>query len=375
MLIHSSREKHMKRISFLVLGFIIISGIFVARAVSGDSDIPGLVRIQRNVTTGFSNGGWSYDRYSDLKSLNARTAIVVADLKGPGIIRHIHTTRHSPEQLFTRGIVLEIWFDNAEEPAVQCPLGDFFGDGCNGKSDDFSSLMVECAPWSYNCYFPMPFRTSARVILRNDTDSSAMNYSYVEWESLPAWDETIGYFHATYTRRCFQLTKNTAVTFFEMQGAGHLIGRQFSIVTDEPIFRSFQYVMEGNNEVDIDGSERRLDYLGTEDSFTFSWGFQKRFAGLRAGMPVIETGERNQLSIYRFHEQMPIRFKNSLRWSINWANERLFTNRPEWQKAVEDGGCWVDYATVFYWYGDSPSGYKHQQLSPVSERQKPRMRP
>ena len=102
--------------------------------------------------------------------------------------------------------------------------------------------------------------------------------------------------------------------------------------------------------------------------------FWQAFAGLRAGMPFVEnpdTSGVNRLSIYRFHDHMPIRFRESLQWSINWRHERGFTKRPAWQKAVEDGGCWVDYATVFYWYSNSPGGYKHQPLRPVEERQKP----
>ena len=31
---------------------------------------------------------------------------------------------------------------------------------------DFSTPLVECAPWSYNCYFPMPFKSRARVLLQ-----------------------------------------------------------------------------------------------------------------------------------------------------------------------------------------------------------------
>lgn len=361
-----------------VLGLVVLPVFVVAGAVSGEPDVAGMARIRRNLKTGFANGGWRYDRYQELKSLDAGTEIVVADLKGPGVIRHIHTTRHHPEELFTRGIVLQIWFDDAKEPAVECPLGDFFGDGCNGKSNDFSSLLIECAPWSYNCYFPMPFRARARVILRNDTNKNAMDYSYVEWETLPEWDETLGYFHATYARRCFQLTQKSNVTFFETRGAGHLVGRQFSVVTDEPLFKAFHYVMEGNNEVDVDGSERRLDYLGTEDSFTFSWGFQRTFAGLHAGMPFVEIKGKppvSQLSIYRFHDHMPIRFERSLRWSINWMHELGFSKNPQYQEAANRGGCWVDYATVFYWYADRPGGYKHPPLRSVAERQKLMIRP
>ncbi|HOY58776.1 MAG TPA: DUF2961 domain-containing protein, partial [Verrucomicrobiota bacterium] len=317
------------------------------RAVDVGSD---LAVLKKDTPTGFANAGWKYDRYQELPSLDAGQRMVVADLKGPGIIRHIHTTRHHNPELTARGIVLEITFDDASEPAVLCPLADFFGDGCNGKSTYFSAPLIECAPWSYNCYFPMPFAKRGRVILYNDTPQDASNYSYVEWEPLPQWNPELGYFHATWRRWAFQLTKDTKVTLFRAQGQGHLVGRQFSVVTDEPLFRDFNFVMEGNNEVDIDGRERALDYLGTEDSFTFSWGFQAPFAGLRAGMPFIGKGIPSMLSIYRFHDHLPIRFARELTWSINWSQEQMFTSRPEWAERVQAGGCWMDYATVFYWY-------------------------
>ncbi|UCG59217.1 MAG: DUF2961 domain-containing protein [Phycisphaerales bacterium] len=353
--------------SVIVCIFILIPACL---AGSRSSDVPDVARIQRDITTGFSNAGWCYDRYTNLKPLNAHSEITVADIKGPGIIKHIHTTRHHPKEIMARGIIIEIWFDDADEPAVMCPLADFFGDGCNGRSMYFTSNSVECAPWSYNCYFAMPFKSRARVVLRNDSDKNAMNYSYVEWETLPKWDDDLGYFHATYRRKCFQLTKDTDEVFFEAEAAGHIIGRQFSVATDESLFEDFNFVMEGNNEVDIDGRERVIDYLGTEDSFTFSWGFRDTFAGLRAGMPLIEKGDTHCLSIYRFHDHMPIRFNKSLSWHINWSHERAFTKRPEWPEAVANGGCWVDYATVYYWYQDRPDGYNHEPLRPLSERQK-----
>lgn len=36
-------------------------------------------------------------------------------------------------------MVSEIWFDDAGEPAVHCPLADFFGNGCNGEGEDLHS--------------------------------------------------------------------------------------------------------------------------------------------------------------------------------------------------------------------------------------------
>jgi len=265
----------MRRRIVCVATWVAIMSIPVQPVLSAaDEEVTSLPIIKKNIETGFSNGGWEADRYRDMATLDAHKSIVIADLKGPGVIKHIHTTRHYQRPISTRGVVLLIYFDDAAEPAVQCPLGDFFGDGSNGKSMDFSTPLIECAPGSYNTYIPMPFKTGAKVVLRNDTDIDLDNYSYVEWEPLEKWNPELGYFHATYERRAFQLTDETHVTFFHIKGAGHLLGRQFTVATDEPLFKNFHFVMEGNNEVDIDGRERRLDYLGSEDSFTFSWGFQ-----------------------------------------------------------------------------------------------------
>ncbi len=302
--------------------------------------------------------------------------MTAADIKGPGIIRFIHSIRMEPEELFSRGLVLKIWFDDGKEPAVICPLADFFGDGCNGSSMYFTSNLIECAPSSYNAYFPMPFKKRARVIVRNDMDMGCTGYLYVEWESLPKWDDKFGYFHATYRRKCFQLTKDSDEMFFEVKGTGHLIGRQYSTVTDEPLYSYFGDIMEGDNEVDIDGARRVADYLGSEDSFTFSWGFQEPFAGHRAGMTLVERGEGlNRVSVYRFHDHMPIRFTKSLRWHINWKNDfgAFWTKRHD-EMLVRNGG-WVDYATVYYWYQDTPGGYQHEPLRPVADRQKEILHP
>lgn len=354
------------RIGILHASFILLAGCRLA------APVPDIAVIRPERRTGFANSGWNLDRYAGLPTLDAQKPMVVADLTGPGVINHIHLTRHQPKELAARGVVLEIWFDDADRPAVHCPVADFFGDGCNGQSMYFSSWFIECAPWSYNCYIPMPFKSRARVILRNDTDQNFLNYSYVEWEPLPAWDDRLGYFHATYDRRCFQLTRHSSQTFFEVQGSGHVLGRQFSVTTEEPAFRGYMMVMEGNNEVDIDGRPRDMDYLGSEDSFTFSWGFQNTFAGLRAGMPLVKPDVPCLLSIYRFHDHQPVRFSRSLRWTINWSEERhMFRNgqwMAAWDAALAKGGGWVDYATVFYWYQNDPAGYEHAPLPPPVER-------
>ena len=305
---------------------------------------------------------WNVDRqYRDAPTLTPHSRVVIADLKGPGVITLLRIS-HIPQIAqanLQRGIVLEVSFDGAEEPAVLCPMPDFFGDGCNGRAVEFASRFVEKVPLAWNAYFPMPFKTSAKVVFRNDTDVNATAYAYLEWERLPRWDAALGYFHATYRRKGFMLTNETREEFFRVKGRGQLLGRQFSIASNEPRFGGFNFIVEGNNEVDVDGRRRAFDYLGSEDSFTFSWGFGKAWTGPHAGMTHVAGGPPARLSIYRFHDHMPIRFQNELVWTIDWRSEDAAFGR---QKG------WVDYATVFYWYQDAPGGYRHEALPPVAER-------
>ena len=323
----------------------------------------GSATLRRGVRTASVSAFWNVDRqYLDAPTLKPHSAVTIAELEGPGaiLLLRISAIPAIAKANLLRGIVLEIAFDGAPEPAVLCPLPDFFCDGLNGKSAEFASRYVEKVPYAWNAYFPMPFRKSAKVTFRNDTDVDTCCYAYLEWQTLPAWDPDLGYFHATYSRSGFELTHETRQEFLRVKGRGHLLGRQLSIATDEPSFRGFGFVMEGNNEVDVDGDRRRLDYLGSEDSFTFSWGFNKIFTTPHAGITHLQMGGPAQrLSIYRFHDAMPIRFEREVAWTIDWKNEDVNFGKQS---------GWVDYAAVFYWYQDEPGGFRHAPLGPVAER-------
>ena len=351
-----------------------------------------IARLRSGRVFGMSNGGWPYDAYPALEPLNAGRAITVAGIEGPAVITHIHFTQHLvvAEQLeryglsqdegkaaSARGVILEIYFDDGPAPAVRVPLGDFFADGCGGQAVHFSTPFVEKAPESYNCFIPMPFAKSARVVLRNDTPYDLVNYSFVEYERLPAWEEDLGYFHATWRRFAFALDGETDLPFFHVDGRGHLLGRAWSIATDEPYFRRFHFVMEANNEVRVDGEEEpRADYLGTEDSFGFSWGFREPFAGLHNGINFVQAETPSLLSIYRFRDQNVLRFNKSLDWRLDWSHEFKWDAgiQRELVRLHDAGRGWIDYATTYYWYQEMP-GYEHEALLPLAERIKTVLHP
>ncbi len=349
-----------------------------------------LATLRDRSSFGFSNGGWAYDAYPELETLDAGRTITVAEIEGPAVITHIHCTRHflqlpeigkepNPEYtaLVARGIILEIYFDGVETPAVQAPLADFFADGCCGRAQAFSGPFIEKSLESYNCYIPMPFEVSARVVLRNETPHNVGNYSFVEWERLPAWNPGLGYFHATWKRRAFQLTNKCDEHFFHVDGRGHLLGRAWSISTDEDRFKEFGFVMEGNNEVRIDGeSKPRADYLGSEDSFCFAWGWRAPFQGHRTGINFVQQSNPALLSVYEFRDVNVIPFMKSLDWRVDWKHE--FQDNTELHNILHaraaEGGAWVDYATMHYWYQDRV-GYPHEPLPPLEERVKTILKP
>ncbi len=345
-----------------------------------------IARLRRADQFGFSNGGWAYDAYPDLPTLDAGTAMPVASIEGPGGVRFFHSTMHLlkegavpiPEGIAmgARGVILEVYYNGASEPAVRVPLADFFGDGCCGQAAYFTSARIEKAPRAYNCFFPMPFEKSIEIVLRNDTPHNLMNYSFVEFERLDQWrPDELGYFHATWRRWPFQLTPETNEVFFRAEGRGHLAGRHWSVVTDEPQFEGMWYIMEANNEVRVDDEATpRADYLGSEDSFAMSWGWPQTFAGLWNGANVVQERSPSMVSAYRFYHGAPIAFDKNLEWRVNWTHEYVFHHVQEYLDRVAAGGCWVDYATTHYWYQEEP-GHDHAPLLPLDERIKPVLRP
>ena len=155
------------------------------------------------------------------------------------------------------------------------------------------------------------------------------------------------------------------------------MGRAWSVCSDEPLFEGFGFIMEGNNEVRIDGEETpRADYLGTEDSFGFSWGFQEPHCGLYNGINFVQNKAPSMLSIYRFRHANLLRFSKSLDWRIDWTHE--FPDHPwfhgELARHHALDRCYVDYATTYYWYQDMV-GFEHTPLLPVAERVKEILRP
>src|SRR6266498_2287904 len=73
-------------------------------------------------TGGNDDGNWK----QPIKPGEQRT---IASLMGPGIITHIWITIATPEDYHLKKIVLRAYWDGDTLPAIETPIGDFFGLG------------------------------------------------------------------------------------------------------------------------------------------------------------------------------------------------------------------------------------------------------
>lgn len=247
--------------------------------------------------------------------------LTVAELHGPGVITHIWCTIAHDAPFYSRLMTLRIYWDGEEHPSVECPIGDFFGIG-HGVDQSFTSLPIRVTSdgRARNCYWPMPFRKSARITVTNESGQRCHAfYYYIDWQKHPSLPRGTAYFHAMY-RQEYPCVMGRNYLIADLQGRGHYVGTIQSVYHVSP-----GWYGEGDDFFFIDGAtEPQLRGTGTEDYFCNGWGFEQQ-AGPFYGTPLWEgynTGDRG--TAYRFHIPDPVVFQKSLRVEIEHKGSQSF---------------------------------------------------
>ncbi|HWD18412.1 MAG TPA: glycoside hydrolase family 172 protein [Verrucomicrobiae bacterium] len=243
-------------------------------------------------------------------------------------------------QSILKTLILRIYWDDAAEPAVQAPVGDFFGAGLC-EVVNFASRYFGTSSGGFFCKFPMPFRKSFRVELENlDPTINTDVFCNILYQLAPL-PEGLGYFHAT-----FHTGSNPGpepVLIAEAQGRGHYAGCLLYMQGEERNYLSFleapEYVY-----VDGDGITPRFTGTGLEDYFLSGWYFREGpFAGPYHGAP-IKDALNASVAMYRVHKADAIHFQQRFKFAFEnpWAPARLkpfcyssaaflYLDRPEGQ--------------------------------------------
>ena len=279
---------------------------------------------------------------------------VLMDEKGPGVITHMWITFLGPEPqgwakkgaANHQEMLLRIYWDGDERPAVEAPVGDFFANSF-GKRSSVTSLpvIVEDAD-SYNCYWHMPFRKSARVEIVNQSEKQiSLLYYNIDWIKKDKLAKDTPYFYAQY-RQEYPAQHGKDYVVLETTGKGHFVGTVMSVRTRSP-----SWFGEGDEKIYIDGEAKASIWgTGTEDYFLSAWGLQTTSTPY-FGVPYFDQWGivGGHTSAYRWHVTDPIVFKKGIKVTFEhfgWIapDENPNNKATSWNEREDD------YASVAFWY-------------------------
>jgi hypothetical protein len=279
---------------------------------------------------------------------------VLLDAKGPGIITHIWMTFLGPEpqnwakqgSANHQEMLLRMYWDGSARPAVEAPVGDFFAN-CFGKRREVISLpvIVEDAD-SYNSYWQMPFRKSARIEIVNQSDKPiSLLYYNIDWIKKDNLPKDTPYFYAQY-RQEYPVQHGKDYVILETSGKGHYVGTVLAVRTRSPAWFG-----EGDEKIYIDGEAKASIWgTGTEDYFLSAWGL-KSTGTPYFGVPYFDQGGivGGHTSSYRWHIQDPIVFNTGIRVTLEHFGWISPDENPEY-KSTSWNEREDDYASVAFWY-------------------------
>ncbi|MDR1734082.1 MAG: DUF2961 domain-containing protein [Oscillospiraceae bacterium] len=258
--------------------------------------------------------GWKVSPSINIES--GKTA-VIADIRDMGVIRHMWLTDSAPAD---RKMILRIYWDGADKPSVEVPLGDFFAMAAYQEYKQMTSAAVCVNPKrAFNCYWEMPFRTGARITVENLHHGNVTLYYYIDYtlEDVPA---QAAYFHAQFRRTNPLPYKEVYTILDNIQGQGQYVGTYLFWGVN-----SNGWWGEGEVKFYLDGDTDfpTICGTGTEDYFCGSYNFDpggryQEFCTPYAGLNKVTKTDglynaNLRFSLYRWHIPDPIYFAQDIR--------------------------------------------------------------
>lgn len=297
--------------------------------------------------------GWKVRPCQEVKG---GETLVLADYSGEsGMIQHIWLTPTGKH----RDLILRFYWDGSEEPAIECPVGDFFANGWQEYSQ-ISSLAVCFNPGSgLNCYWPMPFKKSFKITAENIARDAMVLFWQIDYALCDLPDE-FGYFRATF-RRSNPVQGGIHTILDGVNGRGQYVGTYLAWQVNNTGWWG-----EGEVKFYLDGDKEypTICTTGTEDYFGGSYNFDydhayRSFSTPYTGLQVIRPDglykSQQRFGLYRWHIADPIFFTKDIRVTIQdlgW--------RSEFRYLVQQS----DIASVAFWYEAGPLS----PLKPLQDR-------
>ena len=161
----------------------------------------------------------------DSRSITPGAILELGKIEGHGQITHVWFTIAAKSKDHLRELVLRMYWDGAEKPAVEyLPFGRFLCPRVWPLRRVFFFAVAIGGVNALNCYWPMPFDKSARLTLTNEgslqVPACYYNIDY-RLDDQPAGE--VRYFHTQY-RQAFPVPKGKDYVIVDTVGRGHFVG-------------------------------------------------------------------------------------------------------------------------------------------------------
>ena len=251
----------------------------------------------------------------------------------------------SPSNIFeglNKSTDIRITWDNEKNPAIYCPLADFFGFAFGDRS--MQSLLLGSTDKSTYCYFPMPFDKSARIEFVGREDESVSQTPVnikvkISWSTTKRDPVKEGKFYS-YWHKNAGAEKGIPHLLADIRGKGHYVG---TLLQAQGLMAGMTLFFEGDDSTSVDGSFR-MHGTGSEDYFNGGWyAMMDRWDGkmslplhgsLDYSLPFCRTGG------YRLFISDKISFEKSFFHSI--------------EHGPVGNAFPADYTSIGFYYADSP---------------------
>ncbi len=203
-------------------------------------------------------------------TLKPGEAHVIFHSAKPGRIVGFEIITQSTLNALAKNIDLRITWDDDKQPAVYCPLSDYFGYAF-GKAS-MQGLMIGSDGEKHYSWFPMPYDKSAKIelVYRNATTNKELNdvalTVKVFVQNIKRDTAAEGKFYASWNREN-PVQTGKPFTMLDVKGKGHFVGVVLQAQGLKPGMTLF---FEGDDSTVIDG-EMRFHGTGSEDFFNGGW--------------------------------------------------------------------------------------------------------
>ncbi|MEX2205726.1 MAG: glycoside hydrolase family 172 protein [Myxococcota bacterium] len=255
-----------------------------------------------------------------MRELAAGERVVLADLEGPGTIRHVWMTFPPARPEWMRALVLEVFYDGAAEPSISVPCLDFFGLPHGRPAHYVSALTAAQEGRGFNAYLPIPFRRRIRIELGNGASRPMFLYYQLDYTLEPRLSADTGLLHVSFRRENPTRLMEDFTIAGGLRGPGRYLGCNVGI---RPLpAANFVWYGEGELKIFRDGDTTHPTICGTglEDYVGTAWGMGTHFA-LYGGVPnEVRPPEGAAIpdftGFYRWHVLDPVVFSRDLRVTL-----------------------------------------------------------